>query len=66
MAWEKKGILHRDISDTNVVIVGDDGVILDWDLCKKLSAMGKGRTSPRRSVRNITYAILRLTAQYHV
>ena len=60
-AWEKKGILHRDVSDTNIVIVDDDGVILDWDLCKKLSAMGKGPTSPRRSVRNFTPSILRLT-----
>ena len=59
VAWEKKGVLHRDISDTNVVMVGDDGIILDWDLCKKLRAMDKGPTSRQRSVRNIPSPMLR-------
>ncbi|KAI0073858.1 hypothetical protein K474DRAFT_1602653 [Panus rudis PR-1116 ss-1] len=37
-AWEKALILHRDISDGNILIVGENpdsvGILIDWDLCK--------------------------------
>ncbi|TCD61654.1 hypothetical protein EIP91_008122 [Steccherinum ochraceum] len=42
-AWEKAGVLHRDISDGNVVIYETDkvvgGLLIDWDLCKFASEL---------------------------
>lgn len=50
-AWEKAGILHRDVSVANILIdisstPGDSkGFINDWDLCKYKEELNT-RTSP--------------------
>ncbi|KAJ3477492.1 hypothetical protein NLI96_g10425 [Meripilus lineatus] len=37
-AWEKAGVLHRDISGANILITGSGaecrGILIDWDMCK--------------------------------
>ncbi|CAL1715090.1 unnamed protein product [Somion occarium] len=42
-AWVKAGILHRDISDNNILIFFVDGrrcgLLIDWDLCKYASEL---------------------------
>jgi hypothetical protein len=58
-AWEKAGILHRDISWTNIMIDirrSPDGALQaflnDWDLCKWKIDETFGPTQPGRSVGN--------------
>ena len=54
--WNNVEILHRDISDGNIVLyeVPDTGEILglliDWDLCKYKDELSKGPTQKNRSV----------------
>ncbi|CAL1715137.1 unnamed protein product [Somion occarium] len=42
-AWEKAGILHRDISNGNVLIFFRDGEL--WDLCKYASELQERKAS---------------------
>lgn len=63
-AWIKAGVLHRDISDNNIVIheierkdengkvTGVDivALLIDWDLCKYSDELDKGPTQKNRSV----------------
>jgi serine/threonine protein kinase len=39
-AHDKAGILHRDISPGNILIYGDSGLLIDWDLAIPLSGVG--------------------------
>jgi serine/threonine protein kinase len=39
-AHDKAGILHRDISPGNILIYGDGGLLIDWDLAVPLSGVG--------------------------
>ncbi|KAI0690803.1 hypothetical protein BC835DRAFT_161772 [Cytidiella melzeri] len=57
-AWTKAGILHRDISASNIMRVVDQddeddavvrGILNDWDLCKYESEMDKKPTQHNRS-----------------
>ena len=55
-AWEA-GVLHRDISDSNIrIIIRDDGttqgLLLDWDLCKYKDELANGATAISRSVKS--------------
>ncbi|KAI0273372.1 kinase-like domain-containing protein, partial [Gloeopeniophorella convolvens] len=56
-AYGKTGILHHDVSACNILI-GDDGkgILIDWDLSKKLSMEGEGR--PRRATRTGTWQFI--------
>ena len=58
-AWTKAEILHRDISDNNIMrVVNQDeeedvdvnGILIDWDLCKYKSDLGQQATQHGRSV----------------
>ncbi|RDB30034.1 hypothetical protein Hypma_013868 [Hypsizygus marmoreus] len=35
-AYEKAKIMHRDISIGNILIVGESGLLIDWDLAKRV------------------------------
>ncbi|KAJ3559199.1 hypothetical protein NM688_g481 [Phlebia brevispora] len=54
-AWEKAGILHRDISVNNILIDIDSpankplGFLNDWDLCKYKADLAKTATQNGRS-----------------
>lgn len=32
----KAKILHRDVSPGNILIVGEKGILIDWELCKRI------------------------------
>ena len=57
-AWTKAKIIHRDLSDGNVLILinqevaeaGHRGMLIDWDLCKYKEDMDQGATQGGRSV----------------
>jgi len=34
----KAKILHRDISAGNILIVGDGGILIDWELCRRIGS----------------------------
>lgn len=46
------GILHCDISYTNILIniKTGEGFMNDWDMCKRVAALGKKPTQSSRSV----------------
>ncbi len=54
MAWVAAKILHRDISEGNIIIViveGQvEGKLIDWENARKIQDLNKGATSPVRSV----------------
>lgn len=55
-AWVKAGVLHRDISVGNVLIIDDEekgywGILNDWDMCKFEEELDKGPSQQARSVR---------------
>ncbi|KAF9222731.1 hypothetical protein BS17DRAFT_657766, partial [Gyrodon lividus] len=47
------GILHRDISAGNIVIVFGRGILIDWDLAKEVSQLG-----PRQTTRTGTWQFM--------
>nr|VWP01996.1 Uncharacterized protein [Ganoderma boninense] len=50
-AWEKAGILHRDISVGNILIhpVTRRGILIDWDLSRLRSGLEQGPVEPDRT-----------------
>ncbi|KAG2108560.1 hypothetical protein BD769DRAFT_1306910, partial [Suillus cothurnatus] len=52
-AYEKAGILHRDLSIGNIVIFRGKGILIDWDLAKSISTKG-----PRQSTRTGTWQFM--------
>ncbi|TCD63746.1 hypothetical protein EIP91_004997 [Steccherinum ochraceum] len=55
-AWTQAKILHRDVSDGNIVIDVDlksgellGGLLIDWDLCKYQEELENGPTQKNRS-----------------
>lgn len=53
-AYERGGILHRDISPSNILISkGDDGggLLIDWDLCKIVNSTEQKARRAARTVR---------------
>ncbi|KAF9270575.1 hypothetical protein L218DRAFT_983055 [Marasmius fiardii PR-910] len=49
-AYEKAGILHRDISVRNIIIMSDrTGRLIDWDLCQSRHNHNKGPRTNRRT-----------------
>ncbi|KAG2124763.1 hypothetical protein BD769DRAFT_1291472, partial [Suillus cothurnatus] len=52
-AYEKAGILHRDLSIGNIVIFHGKGILIDWDLAKSISTKG-----PRQSTRTGTWQFM--------
>lgn len=54
-AYEKCGILHRDVSGNNVMMKDDGGGILnDWDQARKVVDMVNGPRQWSRSVRQVS------------
>lgn len=60
-AWEKAGILHRDVSVGNILIDVDPdvsdagestptGFLNDWDMCKYKDEIQSGATQANRTV----------------
>jgi RIO-like serine/threonine protein kinase len=53
-AFEKARILHRDISVGNILITEDGrGILIDWDLCKRVKSLVNGARQSERSVRSL-------------
>ena len=54
-AWEKRKILHRDISINNILLLGsmDDtvGLLCDWDLAKTQQQLTD--STPTQGVRSV-------------
>ena len=51
-AWEKAGVLHRDISSGNILITEDGrGLLNDWDMCKYKGEGANPQSPAFRSVR---------------
>ncbi|KAG2073504.1 hypothetical protein BDR04DRAFT_950482, partial [Suillus decipiens] len=44
-AYEKAGVLHRDLSIGNIVIFHGKGILIDWDLAKLVSTKGPRQTT---------------------
>ncbi|KAI0273342.1 hypothetical protein BC834DRAFT_853395 [Gloeopeniophorella convolvens] len=56
-AYQKTGILHRDISAGNILITRSGrGILIDWDLSKKVTTDDKGK--PRRMSRTGTWQFI--------
>ena len=65
-AWEKAGILHRDISSNKIMFVVDQdqetttepyGIMNDWDImCIRKSDLAMGRTQKGRPVSDIGFS----------
>ena len=52
-AYESAGILHRDISAGNILITDDGhGLLIDWDISKRVEDLDKGARQSERSVRS--------------
>lgn len=55
MAWKVAKILHRDVSEGNILIVVVKGKVeaklIDWENAKNIVDLNKGATSSVRSVR---------------
>ncbi|KAG2115711.1 hypothetical protein BD769DRAFT_1363258 [Suillus cothurnatus] len=44
VAYHKAGILHRDVSVGNLIVTDDgEGLLIDWDLCRKRGTIQKRR-----------------------
>ena len=63
-AWEKAGILHRDISSNNIMFVVDQdqetttepyGILNDWDICIRKSDLAMECTQNGRPVSDIGF-----------
>ena len=52
----ENGVLHRDVSYTNILIdvATGEGFMNDWDMCKRVAALGRGPTQHSRSVRDLS------------
>ncbi|KAF8523328.1 hypothetical protein BU17DRAFT_63898 [Hysterangium stoloniferum] len=49
-AYDKTEILHRDISSGNILITATGGgLLIDWDLCKKLQHIHQGQENIERT-----------------
>ncbi|KAF9483011.1 hypothetical protein BDN70DRAFT_828166 [Pholiota conissans] len=48
-AYFKAGILHRDISVGNILITDKGGILIDWDMCIRLSPEKKSARRPKRT-----------------
>lgn len=61
VAYEKAGILHRDVSAGNILISGEGcGILIDWDLSKKV--IKDIDEEPRQHSRTVGYRINTSTA----
>ena len=49
-AYEKAGILHRDISVGNIMLYKGGGFLIDWDLSKFTKLIGTEARQAERSV----------------
>ncbi|KAG5649814.1 hypothetical protein H0H81_001905 [Sphagnurus paluster] len=47
LAWERCQLIHWDVSGRNVLIVGDGGILNDWDLAKLKWQLMDGRREKR-------------------
>ncbi|KZT18272.1 hypothetical protein NEOLEDRAFT_1033452, partial [Neolentinus lepideus HHB14362 ss-1] len=71
-AYEKAGILHRDLSFHNIVLIGDEnnerGILIDWDLSRSLKSLDeenarvRGRTGTWQF---ISHALLQHPTKKH-
>jgi RIO-like serine/threonine protein kinase len=53
-AYEKAGIIHRDVSVGNILITQDGkGLLIDWDLSKKVNSENK----PRQAQRTVSHSL---------
>ena len=56
-AYHRCGILHRDISPSNILITDGGGLLIDWDLCKNVNSNKHKARCAARIVRIIRLLI---------
>ena len=49
-AVTKAKILHGDVSSGNIVIVGEKGILIDWELCKRIGQSPQDMRSYEKTV----------------
>ncbi|KAF8967433.1 hypothetical protein BDZ97DRAFT_1697573 [Flammula alnicola] len=54
-AVTKANILHRDVSLGNIIMVGEEGILIDWELCKRI---GRGPTTARCDEKTGTFQFI--------
>ncbi|TFY51764.1 hypothetical protein EVG20_g10847 [Dentipellis fragilis] len=71
-AWSRAGVLHRDISINNILILEEGegsnftrrGILNDWDLCKYKEQMDKGMAPRRLNLTSTWYFRSALSLQF--
>ena len=60
----ENGVLHRDVSYTNILIdvATGEGFMNDWDMCKRVAELGSGPIENSRVVRPTSFS-WRLTSR---
>lgn len=57
-AYEKCGILHRDVSGANILILDNGrGILNDWDMSRKVEHM---KDHPGKNARIVSHFVLHL------
>ena len=56
-ALNNAGVLHRDISVGNILIIGGRGILIDWDLSKHVNKIPSGCDEIRQPTRTVSTAL---------
>ena len=63
-AYMKAGVLHRDISIGNIIIVGGRGILIDWDLSKRMKEDSSECDKVRQPTRTVSLALSNIRSCY--
>jgi RIO-like serine/threonine protein kinase len=57
-AFNKAGVLHRDISVGNILITKGKGILIDWDLSKRVNKEPSECDKVRQPTRTVSTTLL--------